>query len=140
MEQNFNPYTNPPEGGFPNQPQANGSPSLRGLISKSNYFEMFALVFAIASLISTTIIYISYLCAGLSILFALLSRGAQMQFSTRAKRSIFLSIGGIAISTYLFTISFMYLLQEYGNIEGILRESCEILGIDFETEFGIFFQ
>lgn len=140
MEHNFNPYTNPPEGGFSNHPQPNGTPSFHRTISQPNYFEMFALGFSIASLLSITIIYMAYLFAGLSILFALLSRGAQMNFSPRAKLSIFLSIGGIIASTFLFVMSFLYLLGEYGSIEGILRESCETLGIDFEEEFGIFFQ
>ena len=140
MEQNFNPFTNPPEGGFSNHPQTNGTPPYKRTISQPNFFEQFAFVFAIASVLSVTIIYMAYLFAGLSILFAIFSRGAQMHFSPRAKLSIFLSIGGIAASTFLFVVSFMYLLQEYGSLEGILRESCETLGIDFEKEFGIFFQ
>ena len=140
MEQNFNPYTNPPEGGFHNHPQMNDTPPLQRNTIKPNYFEIFAFIFAIGSLISTTIIYMSYACAGLSILFALLSRGAQMKFSAKSKQSIFLSTCGIIISTFLFVASFMYLLQEYGSIEGILRESCEIIGVDFEEEFGVFFK
>ena len=139
MEQNYNPYTNPPEGGFHNHPQMNDIPPLQHNTIKPNYFEIFAFIFAIGSLISTTIIYMSYACAGLSILFALLSRGAQMNFSSRAKLSIFLSVGSIVASTFLFVMSFLYLLQEYGSLEGILRESCETLGIDFEKEFGNFF-
>jgi hypothetical protein len=140
MEQNFNPYTNPPEGGLPNHSQTNGTPPLRRVIVKPNFFETFAFGFAIASLFSCTIIYIAYPLAGLAILFAVLSRGAQMKFSPKAKKSILLGICGIVLSTVIFAAAFLFLLEEYGSIEGILRAGSETMGIDFEKEFGYLFQ
>lgn len=140
MEQNFNPYTNPPEGGMPNQPQMNDTPPIRRVITKPNFFEFFAFAFAIASLVSCTVIYTAYLFAGLAILFALLSRGAQMKFSPRAKKSLLIGICGIVLATVIFVGSFLYLLNEYGSLEGILRAGSEMMGIDFEEEFGILFQ
>ena len=109
-------------------------------IKKPNLFEMFSMAFGFASLFSCTVIYSAYLFAGLAILFALLSRGAQMKFSKRAKRGIILGICGILLSTVLFTVSFLYLLEEYGSIEGILRAQSELMGIDFEKEFGYLFE
>lgn len=140
MEQNFNPYTNPPEGGLPNHSQTNGTPPLRRVIVKPNFFETFAFGFAIASLFSCTIIYIAYPLAGLAILFAVLSRGAQMKFSPKAKKSILLGICGIILSTVIFVVAFLFLLEEYGSIEVILRAGSETMGIDFEKEFGYLFQ
>ena len=140
MDNNFNPYTNPPEGGLPNDFQPNGTPPIRRIILKPNYFELFAMGFAIASLISCTVIYTAYMFAGLAILFALLSRGAQMKFSPRAKKSMIIGIAGIILATVIFVASFMYLMEEYGNLEGILRAGSEQMGIDFEKEFGDLFQ
>ena len=154
MEQNFNPYTNPPEGGLPNQPQMQGTPPLRSVIIKPNYFELFSFGFAIASLISCTVIYTAYLFAGLAILFAglailfaglailfaLLSRGAQMKFSPKAKKSILIGICGIVLATVIFVGSFLYLLEEYGSLEGILRAGSEMMDLDFEKEFGHLFE
>ena len=140
MEQNFNPYTNPPLGGLPNHPQMNSTPPLRRVIIKPNYFEMFAFVFAIASIISCTVIYTAYIFGGLAILFALLSRGAQMKFSPKAKRALLVGIFGIVLATVIFVASFLFLLNEYGSIEGILRAGSEMLGIDFEKEFGSLFE
>lgn len=140
MEQNFNPYTNPPEGGLPNNFQTNGEPPFRRVVLKPNYFELFALGFAIASLLSCTVIYTAYMFAGLAILFAILSRGAQMKFSPRAKKSIIIGVGGIILATVIFVASFLFLLEEYGSIEGILRAGSEMMGIDFEEEFGILFE
>ena len=131
MENNFNPYITPQEG---------GTPPFRRVITKPNYFEMFSFAFAIASLISCTVIYTAYLFGGLAILFALLSRGAQMHFSPKAKRGLLLGIGGIILATIVFTASFLFLLQEYGSLEGILRARSEMMGIDFEKEFGMLFQ
>ena len=125
MEQQFNPYTTP---------QSNNT------VRKQNYFEVFSFAFAIASLVSCTVIYTAYLFGGLAILFALLSRGAQMNFSPKAKKGIIIGICGIVLATALFVGSFLYLLEEYGSLEGILRAGSEMMGIDFETEFGSYFQ
>ena len=140
MEQNFNPYTNPPEGGLPNHSQTNGTPPLRRVIAEPNYLETFAFFCAIASLLSSAIIYAAYPFAGLAILFALLSRGAQMKLSQKAKKSILIGICGIVLSTVIFAVSFFILLEEYGSIEGILRAGSDMMGIDFESEFGNLFE
>lgn len=123
MEQNFNPYTNPSTTRI-----------------KPNLFDMVAFGAALASIFSCSVIYMAYLFAGFAILFALLSRGAQMQFSPRAKKALLIGVGGIVLSTVLFVGSFLFLLEEYGSIEGILRAGSEMMGIDFEKEFGILFQ
>lgn len=130
MEKNYNPYTNPSSGEIP---------PLRRVVTKPNYFEVFSFAFAIASIISCTVIYTAYLFAGLAILFALLSRGPQMKFSTKAKRSILVGVCGIILATVIFVASFLYLLREYGSIEGILRAGSEMMGVDFEKEFGNLF-
>lgn len=132
MEQNFNPYTDPS--------QMNGTPPFRRAIIKPNYFEMFSFTFAIVSIISCTVIYSAYLFGALAILFALLSRGPQMKLSSKSKASIFMGICAIVLSTVIFVVSFLFLLEQYGSLEGILRAGSDMLGIDFETEFGEFFQ
>lgn len=131
MNQNFNPYIGPSD----NEPIK----KLRTNV-KPNYFEQIALIFAMASFLCCTIIYAAYFFAGLAILFALLSRGAQMQFSPKAKKSILLGVCGIILATIVFIASFLYLLEMYGSIEGILREGSDMLGIDFEKEFGYLFE
>ena len=109
-------------------------------MKKTNMFELSAFAFATASIISCTVIYTTYLFGALAILFALLSRGAQMKFSPKAKQSIFIGVLGIILSTVIFIASFLFLLEQYGSIEGILRAGSEMMGIDFEKEFGNLFQ
>lgn len=132
MEQNFNPYTNP-------SPMKE-TPPTRTVFIKPNYFEIFSFGFALASIFCCSIIYLAYIFGGLAILFALLSRGAQMKLSRRAKRGLLLGIIGIVLSTVLFIGAFMILLEEYGSLEGILRAGSEMMGLDFEKEFGNLFQ
>ena len=131
MDQDFNPYIAPSGGEQRNNIKTNKKP---------NYFEYFAFAFAIASFVSCTVIYTAYIFGGLAILFALLSRGAQMQFSPRAKKSIIMGVCGIILATVIFVAFFLYLLEEFGSIEGILREGSDMLGIDFEKEFGYLFE
>ena len=107
---------------------------------KPNYLEMYAFGFAMASLLSCTIIYSAIMFAGLSILFALLSRGSQMAFTPRAKKSIVISVIGILLAIVIFVGSLLFLLEEYGSFEGILRAGSEMMGIDFEAEFGYLFE
>ena len=132
MEHEFNPYTPPTNPGVNNNFQAKKV--------KPNLFELAAFACAITSILSCTVIYMAYLFAGLAILFALLSRGAQMKFTNRSRLSILRGIGGIILSTIIFTITFIILLREYGSLEGILRAGSEMIGIDFEQEFGSYFQ
>lgn len=140
MEQNFNPYTNPTEGGLPKEPQPNGTPPFPRVILKPNYFELFAFGFAMASLFSCTFIYTAYIFAGLAILFAILSRGPQMKLSSKSKWSILLGIAGIVLSTVLLVGTFLYLLDQHGSLEGVLRYLSESAGLDFEKEFGSLFE
>lgn len=63
-----------------------------------------------------------------------------MTFTPRAKKSIVISVAGILLATVIFVGSFLFLLKEYGSLEGILRAGSEMLGLDFETEFGYLFE
>ena len=106
---------------------------------KINIFEMAAWAFAVAAIFSCMFFYISYICAALAILFALLSRGGQMKFSQKAKGSLVLGIFAIVFTTVL-TVGAVYItIQEYGSLENVLREYCNMLGYDFEELYGNMF-
>lgn len=129
MEPQFNPNTN-----------SYDSPKFQQAIRKQvNYFEVAAWAFAVAALFSCMFIYISYICGALAIVFALLSRGAQMQFSKKSKGALVLGIFAILFTTVL-TIGAVYItIEEYGSIENVLREYCDMLGYDFEELYGDMF-
>lgn len=109
-------------------------------IMKRNGFESAAIILAVGALFSCTLIYGAYILGALAILFALLSRGAQMKLSTNAKIALILGIFAIVLSTVLTIAGFYFAIEMYGSIENALREYCEMYGLDFEKEFGILFE
>lgn len=125
MEQNFNSY---------------GTSEFQHRSRKPvNYFEIASWMFAIAALFSSMFFYISYICGALAIVFALLSRGGQMQFSKKSKAALILGIFAIIFTTVI-TIAAVYItIQEYGSLENVLREYCNMLGYDFEELYGNMF-
>ena len=104
-----------------------------------NLFETASWMFAIAAILSCTCFYGSYILGALAIVFALLSRGGQMKMSPRAKLGLILGIFAIILTTVV-TIGAVYIaLEEYGSFENILREYCNMYGLDFEELYGDMF-
>ena len=104
-----------------------------------NLFETASWVLAIAAVLSCTCFYGSYILGALAIVFALLSRGGQMKMSPRAKLGLILAIFSIILTTVV-TIGSVYIaLEEYGSFENILREYCNMYGLDFEELYGEMF-
>ena len=135
--ENFNPYENP-EQQHSDQFPPYGQPPLR-TIKPVNPFEKAAGIFAIASILSCLTFYGGYIFGALAILFASLSRGNQINFSSKAKRSLLIGITAIILTTVIFGVSLYIMLQEFGSLEGIVREYCRLTGYDFETYFGDLF-
>ena len=141
MEPNYNPFENnsenddytPRKHNFEYKP-----PQPRVIVL--NLFEAASVVLAIGALVSCTCFYGAYIMGALAILFALLSRGGQMKMSSKARLGLILGIIAIILTTVV-TIGSVYIaIQEYGSIENVLREYCEMYGLDFEQEFGPLFE
>lgn len=140
MDQNFNPYTNSPEGNHQNKFNSYEPQQFRPYPTKPvNFFETASWVLAIAAVLSCTCFYGSYILGALAIVFALLSRGGQMKMSPKAKLGLILGIFAIILTTVV-TIGAIYIaIEEYGSIENILREYCNMYGYDFEELYGDMF-
>ena len=141
MNENYNPYTTPPEGKAPNH--SNDGPVFAHIPQSPKIgtgFELAALVLGFLAVLSCTCIYASIVLGALAILFALLSRGGKMKMSSKAKLGLILGIVGIVLTIVFTVYSFHIALMEYGSIENILREYCEMAGLDFEELYGDMFQ
>lgn len=125
MEQNYNSYET---SAFQRRPR-----------KPVNYFEVASWMFAVAALFSCLFFYISYICGALAIVFALLSRGGQMQFSKKSKAALILGIFAIIFTTAITVAAVYITIQEYGSLENVLREYCNMLGYDFEELYGNMF-
>ena len=140
MNQNFNPYTNPQDHENQDHPNPFTPPPFQFQPPKPvNLFERFALSFTIGSILSCTVFYLSYILAALGIVFALLSRGDQMQLSRKAKIALFLGIGAIIFTTGVTIWALYYAIDQFGSIEAMLQEYCNMYGLDFEELYGDFF-
>ena len=126
QQSNYNPYGNMQYTYRPNKPV--------------NTFETAALVLGIIAAISFLSLYGAIICGALAIIMASLSRGKKMEYGSRAKIGMILGIASIVLAVLLYAFAFYILLQEYGSIEGILREACEMMGYDFEALYRDLFQ
>lgn len=142
MEPNYNPFEQTPEGEAQHQqPNFHYTPGQQPpRVIHLNMFEAASIVLAIGALVSCTCFYGAYIMGALAILFALLSRGGQMKMSSKAEFGLIVGIAAIVLTT-IVTIGAVYIaIEEFGSIENVLREYCEMYGLDFEQEFGNLFE
>lgn len=98
----------------------------------SERMQIAAMALGILSVASCTCLYLSIPCGALAVILGVLSRGGQMRFGSKAQIGIFLGLVGLCLTILLFMGSFLYALQEYGSIEGILKAYAEMNGLDYE--------
>lgn len=141
MEPNYNPFENVPEG-EENKEQQNFNTNFQQppRIIKLTMFEAASMVCAIGAIVSCTCFYGAYILGALAVLFALLSRGGQMKLSSKAKFGLILGIAAIVLTTVVTIGAYFIAIEEFGSIENVLREYCQMYGLDFEEEFGILFE
>ena len=123
---NYNPYGNTPYTYRPSKPV--------------NSFETAALVLGVIAALSFISFYGAIVCGAAAVIMASISRGKKMEYGSRAKIGMILGIASIILAVLLYAFAFYILLQEYGSIEGILREACDMMGYDFEELYGDLFQ
>ena len=145
MEPNYNPFEPSSENESTNinqnfNPDFNNNYQQKPRVIRLNMFEAASMVLAIGALVSCTCFYGAYIMGALAILFALLSRGGQMKMSSKARFGLILGIFAILLTTIITVTSVYIAIEEFGSIENVLREYCEMYGIDFEQEFGPLFE
>ena len=107
---------------------------------KSNKMATMAMIFGIISIASCYVFYISIPLGAMAAIFASLSRNQSYNYTTKARTGMMLGLIGIVVSAIITSFILTILLREFGSIEGIIREYCRIMGLDFETIYGPLFQ
>ncbi len=74
------------------------------------------------SLVTCSCIYISIVCGSLGVILGLLSRGGETSLHAFALTGVILSSIGLCMTLVIYAASFLFLLYQYGGIDGILRE------------------
>lgn len=99
---------------------------------RSNSFMLLSLSFGILSITCCSVIFISMIACGLSILFALLSRGNDQKLNGLCKAGIATSVFGLICSVGV-TASACYMMFYDTEYRQQLNEACEqIYGITFD--------
>ena len=138
-EMNYNPYENNPNN--ENTPNPYGIPPHQyPMYQRGNAMETAAMVLGTASLVMCSCLYLSIPFGALAILFALLSRGKRTSMSAKARNGLILGIVGIIVTIGFYSYAFYIAIQDAGSLENLLRETCEMMGYDFETLFGEYFK
>lgn len=94
--------------------------------------EIAALVLAIISVVSCTCIYVSVICASLSMMFALLSKGGATSMSSRSVASFIISLCAMILTIVMFVSSYIILYSEHGSMKNIINSYSEYTGFDYD--------
>lgn len=90
-----------------------------------------SMVLGIIAIVTSGCIYLAIVCGSLSIILALLSRGGRTELCTQAKAGLICGIVGFILTIFIYTISFAFIMRQYGGIDGLMQEYMDIY--DAET-------
>ena len=98
---------------------------------RSERMEATAMTLGLIAILSCTCLYVSIPCGALAIIFASLSRGGGMTYGARAQLGLILGIVAVSVTIFLYGVSFAIALLVYGSVEGILKASSDMAGMDY---------
>ena len=90
-------------------------------------FTNMSIFLSIASLLLSCTFYGSFVCGSLGIIMAFLSKGGEERLSIASKRSVIISIIGMASAAIILIASFATVILQYGSIENLMRAYEEML-------------
>lgn len=88
----------------------------------SEYMALASMILGITAVATSGCIYLAIVCGSLGIILAFLSRGGRMDFCTQAKVGLILGVIGLILTIFIYTMAFLFLLQQYGGIDGLMQE------------------
>ncbi|MFP3156320.1 hypothetical protein LQZ18_18200 [Lachnospiraceae bacterium ZAX-1] len=101
----------------------------------SHGFSIAALVLGIIGVATCCCIYATFICGALAIIFALLSRGGEMNMGKQAKAGMALGIIGIALAIILIIFAAVMLtyLAGTGGLEDYFKSYFDLYDFNFEN-------
>jgi len=100
-------------------------------------FATASLVLGIIGLATGCCIYTSIICGSLAVIFSLLSKGGEMTLPGKSKIGLALGIAGVILGALVLAVSFVYMLAQFGGLEGYL-EYCNDLLQQMESGYPTF--
>ena len=98
---------------------------------RSSQMESASLVLGLIAGISCTCLYLSIPCGALAIIFATLSRGGAMSYTSKAQIGMVLGILALVVITLLVVFVVVYAWVQYGSIEAFLEAYAKMQGMSY---------
>lgn len=88
----------------------------------SSGFAIASLILGIIAIVTCCCLYTALPCGALAIIFALLSRGGEMSFSTNAKIGLILGSIGLLLVFAIYIFAIVFALISAGSLDQFLYE------------------
>lgn len=98
---------------------------------RSPRMEAAALILGVIAVLSCTCLYLSIPCGALAVIFASLSRGGTMSYTSKAQIGMILGIVALVVTIVIYGSVVGYALYEYGSIEAFLDAYANMQGMDY---------
>lgn len=86
-----------------------------------NPFISASFILGIIGIVTCCCIYVSLACGGLSIIFALLSKGGEKKISRPARNSLAIGIVAIVATVAITAASFIITIKQYGGFDNMME-------------------
>lgn len=100
---------------------------------RSARMENLSLFMGVLALTTLCFVYPTMVCGAFGITFALLSRGGELRFGSRAKYGLAISSIALGIVLLMFVFTIVVANVYFGGIENMARQMYEMMGIDYDT-------
>ena len=97
---------------------------------RSQSMAVASLILGIVAVFTSGCIYLALICGSLGIILALLSKGGELTLDAYGKAGLILSGIGLALTLLIYTAAFLFVLQQYGGIDGFLEEYLRLYNAD----------
>lgn len=98
---------------------------------RSARMEAASLILGSIALLSCTCLYLAVPCGALAVIFATLSRGGMMSYTSKAQIGMILGIMALVAAIGLYASVLEYAIHQYGSIDGFLKAYSDMQGMDY---------
>lgn len=92
------------------------------LNKRSENMALASLILGIFAIITSGCIYSAIVCGSLGIIFALLSRGGEMTFTSKSSAGLALSAIGLLLTLIIYTVAFIFIINRFGGLDAFMQE------------------
>lgn len=100
----------------------------------SGQMALASMILGIVAVFTSGCIYLAVVCGALGMIFAFLSKGGGERIPPQGKAGLALSSIGLALTITIYLVAFLFMMQQYGGIDGLLQEYLKLYHVDTMEE------